>query len=56
VAAHTLASAWGRAPSDAEVDRYLGRLIEQNRSVLTVPDDPDLVLPGQVFVLVPVSG
>ena len=52
VAAHTLTSAWGRSPSDAEVDRYLGRLIAQNRSVLTVPDDPDLVLPGQVFVLV----
>ena len=52
VAAHTLASAWGRAPSDADVDRYLRRLIAQNRSVLTVPDDPDLVLPGQVFVLV----
>ncbi len=55
VAAHTLASAWGRSPSDAEVDRYLGRLIAQNRSVLAVPDDPDLVLPGQVFVLVPIE-
>jgi hypothetical protein len=56
VAAHTLAAAWGRPASDAEVDHYLMRLIEQNRGILTVPGDPDLVLPGQVFVLVPVAG
>ena len=36
---------------DAEVAAYWRRLIEANRGRLVDPDDPDLVLPGQRFVL-----
>ena len=56
VAARTLADARHRPPADAEVARYLDRLVDRNRSVLVVPTDPDLVYPGQVFTLVPVEG
>lgn len=37
----------GREPDDAEIlERWLA-LIERNRDLLLVPDDPDLLLPGQ---------
>lgn len=52
VAVHTLAAA-GRPTDDATVSVYLARLIEHNRGVLVVPDEPDLVFAGQVFVLPP---
>jgi hypothetical protein len=51
VAAQTLADAWGRQPADAEVVPYWQALVEHNRGTLAVPDDPDLVYPGQVFEL-----
>jgi len=54
VARRTLAGAWHRPPSDAEVARYLDRLIDANRAVLVVPGDADLVLAGQQFALPPV--
>ena len=53
VAAATLARAWGRVPSDPEVDDYWTRLIAVNRIRLAYRDDPDLVFPGQVFELPP---
>jgi hypothetical protein len=49
VAEATLARAWGRVPSDAEVDDYWTGLIAVNRVRLALGDDPDLVFPGQVF-------
>ena len=55
VAEQTLAAAWSDPPRPDQTATYLQRLIAENRSVLVVPDDPDLVLPGQVFVL-PVVG
>ena len=54
VATATLAQSWDRAPDDAQVAAYLDALIATNRGRLVVPGDPDLVFPGQVFVLPPV--
>jgi nucleoid-associated protein YgaU len=51
VAEATLARAWGRVPSDADVDDYWTELIAVNRVRLAHGDDPDLVFPGQVFEL-----
>lgn|SRR5437763_1047548 len=56
VAEATLARAWGRSPSDAEVDDYWRRLIAANQARLAHRDDPDLVFPGQVFQLPPTPG
>ncbi len=55
VARRTLAGTWQRPPTDAEVARYLDRLIEANLAVLVVPGDADLVIAGQVFTLPPVA-
>ena len=52
VAVDALEQAWGRAPTDAEIDPYWRALVEANRSRL-VSDEPDLILPGQVFELPP---
>ena len=41
----------GAAPSDEVVATYWHRLVEANRGRLVDPDDPDLVVPGQRFVL-----
>jgi hypothetical protein len=52
IAHATLAQAWGRAPSDAEVGPLWRALIGANRSLLADPDNADLIFPGQVLVLV----
>lgn len=41
----------GRAATDAEIVPYWRRLIEANRHELVHRDNPDLILPGQVFVV-----
>jgi hypothetical protein len=41
----------GPSASDAEIAAYWRQLVEVNRDRLVDPDDPDLVLPGQVFEL-----
>jgi hypothetical protein len=51
VAEAVLARAWGRPPSDAEVDGYWTALIAANHTRLAHGDDPDLVFPGQIFEL-----
>jgi hypothetical protein len=51
VAEATLVRAWGRVPSDTEVDDYWTGLVAVNRVRLAHGDDPDLVFPGQVFEL-----
>ena len=53
VAEATLAEAWGRPPSDAEVAPYWQAVIEANRGALADPAQPDLIFPGQVFRLPP---
>jgi hypothetical protein len=55
IAAQHVRSATGLAPSDAEVAPYWRVLIEANRDHLVVPGEPDLIHPGQVFTLPPVS-
>ncbi len=54
IAEDVVGEALGRAPSDAEVDGYWRMLVDANRDRLVSPS-PDLVRPGQVFVLPPVS-
>ncbi len=56
IAEHTLQEAWGRAPSDQEVEGYWRALLAENRDVLADPSNPDLVYPGQVFTLPPLPG
>jgi nucleoid-associated protein YgaU len=55
IAAQRVGSAAGLATSDAEVARYWRVLIEANRDHLAVAGEPDLIYPGQVFTLPPVS-
>ncbi len=49
IAEDVLADAWGRPPSDHEVEPFWQRLVEANRGRLVDPDAPDLIHPGQVF-------
>jgi len=51
IAERTLARAWGRPPTDAEIEPYWRDLVAANRGVLADPANPDLVYPGQVFGL-----
>lgn len=51
IAETTLARAWGREATDAEVEPYWRELVARNREALADPANPDLVYPGQVFRL-----
>lgn len=51
IAERHLAAVRGVDVPEAEVAAYWVRLVEANRGRLVDPDDPDLVLPGQRFVL-----
>ncbi|HET7489208.1 MAG TPA: hypothetical protein VFJ85_14855 [Acidimicrobiales bacterium] len=51
VAEDVLAQAWGRAPTDAEIDPYWRVVIDANRSLLADPGNPDLLFPGQVITV-----
>lgn len=51
IAEATLADAWGRAPTDAEIVPYWRQLVEVNRPRLVDQSNPDLIYPGQVFDL-----
>ena len=53
IAEDTLAAAWGRPPTDDEVEPYWRAVVEANRDVLATPDDPDLIFPGQVVTVPP---
>jgi hypothetical protein len=55
VAEATLARRHGTAPTDAETAGYLAVLHQANRDRLLVPDDPDLVVAGQVMTLPPTT-
>jgi nucleoid-associated protein YgaU len=54
IAERTLAAAWGREPTDAEIDPYWRDLIDLNRKRLRDAANPDRIFPGQVFELPPV--
>lgn len=49
LAEETLASAWGRPPTDVEIDPYWRVFVDANRHRLIDPADPDLLVPGQVL-------
>ena len=51
IAERTLAARLRRPPTDAEVVPFWHDLIELNRDRLVSRNDPDLILPGQVFEL-----
>jgi hypothetical protein len=51
IAEQVVAERQGRPPTDAEIVPYWRRLIDANRLELAQRDNPDLVFPGQVFVL-----
>ena len=54
IACDSLVETWGRPVTDGEIGPYWRRLIELNRDRLIDPANPDLILPGQQFVLPPV--
>jgi hypothetical protein len=51
IAATVLQEAWGRPPTDAEIDPYWLVLMAANGRALLRPDIPDLIYAGQVFAL-----
>lgn len=51
VAERVLTEHHGHPPPDTEVVTYWQRLVEANRDRLADPDNPDLIYPGQEFVL-----
>lgn len=51
IAEETLHDAGFEAPSEAQIAQYWRLLIEENRDRLVDPLNPDLILPGQVFLL-----
>ena len=51
IAESVLTERAGAAPTDAEVVPYWRRLIDANRHELAQRENPDLVFPGQVFVV-----
>lgn len=53
IAEATLTEAWGRDPTDVEIDPYWRHLVEVNRARLVDQSNPDLIYPGQVFDLPP---
>ena len=53
IAEQALVTVWRRAPTEAEVAAYWLEVIEANRAELADPDEPDLIFPGQRFVLPP---
>lgn len=55
IAAEVIADAHGRPPTDAEVTPYWVALVDANRDRLVAPEVADLIHPGQVFVLPPIS-
>lgn len=50
IAEDALASAWGRAPGDSEIDPFWRQVIAANPGIA----DPDLIFPGQLVVVPPV--
>ncbi len=51
VSESVLTSRYGRTPNPVEISRYLDALVAANTERLAVPGQPDLVFPGQEFVL-----
>ena len=54
IAETTLATAWGRPPTESETSEYWRHLVDTNREHLAPPYDPDLIYPDQRFELPPI--
>ncbi|MDH3261268.1 MAG: LysM peptidoglycan-binding domain-containing protein, partial [Acidimicrobiia bacterium] len=54
IAETTLATAWGRPPTESETSEYWRRLVDTNRQHLAPPYDSDLIYPDQRFELPPI--
>lgn len=55
IAEAALREALGRAPTEAELVPFWRTLVDQNRGVLADPENPELLFPGQVLVVPPIS-
>ena len=55
IAEDTLRARGGGVVSEADVVPYWHTLIDANRPRLRAPDAPDLIYPGQIFVLPPIT-
>jgi hypothetical protein len=53
IAERVLADAWGRPPTPNEVTPYWRALVDANRAALPDPENPDLIYPGDTYVLPP---
>ena len=51
IAERVLSSAWGRPPTEREVVPFWRQVVARNRDRLAVPDNADLIFPGQVLLL-----
>jgi hypothetical protein len=51
IAESLVSDAWGRAPTDRELDGYWRLLISHNRANLADPANPDLLHPGDVLAV-----
>lgn len=51
IAADRVGAVSAHAPTDGQITTYWRRLIAANADRLAVPEDPDLIFPGQRFVL-----
>ncbi len=51
IAESVLTERWGRAPRDGEIVPFWQRLIQANRLELIDRDNPDLIVPSQVFTV-----
>jgi hypothetical protein len=54
LAEEALAHEWRRPPAEAEIATYWLEMIDVNRDRLVVPDDPNLIFPGQELIVPPV--
>jgi nucleoid-associated protein YgaU len=53
VAERVVAESWGRVPADHELTPYWEQLVDANRDRLADRANPDLIFPGQQFVVPP---
>jgi hypothetical protein len=56
IARQALTTARGAPPCEAAILAYVHEIVGLNAHVLVVPGQPDLILPGQVFALPPITG
>ena len=53
IAEATLATAWGQAPDERDLAHYWWQVVQTNRPFLPVPEDPNLLFPGDQVLIPP---